>query len=360
MRSRIARFVALVLILAACSPGDEASESTTTTTPTTSEAETTTSTSTTLPSTTTTTTVPAERSIINGLPLTDAELAERRILAVKIDNHPRANPQSGINEADMVIELMVEGITRYLTIWHESDSTYLGPMRSGRPTDPTLLSAFNEPTFAISGAQDWVQGIIVSKDVHLVGEVGPPQTFRISGRSAPHNLFVDTTALREWADQRDYPDDPPSEAIWPFGPLSDYADSAAEVTLDFSGNTIVWTWDETAGTWLRTGYGRETTHVDEDGNEEPLGADVMVALYVEQYTSCPRSGVAGSCVPASETIGSGKAFVFFDGRVAEGTWERGAEEEWFDLYDENGEVMMVPPGRVWVSLVPASGGLQYR
>lgn len=260
----------------------------------------------------------------------------------------------------MVIELMVEGITRYLTIWHGSDSTYLGPMRSGRPTDPTLLAAFNEPTFALSGAQDWVQSIIVSKDVHLVGEVGPPQTFRISGRSAPHDLYVDTTALREWADQRDYPNDPPEEPIWAFGPLSDYADPATQVTLDFSGNTVEWSWDESSGMWFRSGYGRETTYVDEDGNEEPLGAEVMVALYVEQYTSCPASGVAGSCVPASETTGSGEAFVFADGRVAEGTWERETEQVWFTLYDEDGEIMMVPPGRVWVSLVPARGGLEYQ
>lgn len=281
------------------------------------------------------------------------------MLAVKIDNHPRANPQTGIDQADMVIELMVEGITRYLTVWHESDSTYLGPMRSGRPTDPTLLTALNEPTFAISGAQNWVQGVIVSKDVHLVGEVGPPQTFRNSGRSAPHNLYVDTTALRDWADRRDYPDDPPDGPIWAFGPMSDYANPATEVTLDFSGNTVIWNWDETARMWFRTGYGEPTVHVDQEGNTEPLGAEVMVALYVEQYTSCPASGVSGSCVPSSVTTGSGKAYIFADGRVAEGTWERETEEQWFTLTDENGEIMMVPPGKVWLSLVPASGGLEY-
>src|SRR5690606_41896954 len=64
------------------------------------------------------------------------------------------SPQSGVEQADAVIEVMVEGITRFLTLWLESDSEYLGPMRSGRPTDGSLLAYFNQPVFARSGAQD--------------------------------------------------------------------------------------------------------------------------------------------------------------------------------------------------------------
>ena len=57
-------------------------------------------------------------------------------------------------------------------------------MRSGRPTDQTLLAFFNEPSFAISGAQSWVQDMISSVGIHLIGEV-EPGTFRVSGRRAP-------------------------------------------------------------------------------------------------------------------------------------------------------------------------------
>ncbi|MEE8489575.1 MAG: DUF3048 domain-containing protein, partial [Acidimicrobiia bacterium] len=171
-------------------------------------------------------------SLINGLPVDDPELLNRRVLAVKIDNHPRANPQSGIDRADMIIELRVEGITRYISVWHESDSDFLGPMRSGRPTDPTLLAAFNEPTFAISGAQAWVSSLIVSKGVKIVGETGPPATFRSSSRSAPHNLYVKTELLRDVSDGRGYPDEAPTGPIWEFGPMSDLAETASSVEID--------------------------------------------------------------------------------------------------------------------------------
>jgi hypothetical protein len=342
MRSKVARLVALGLLIAVvgCS-GDEAADSTTTSDPTTSTSSSTTS-------TTSTTLEPLENSLINGLEVEDPDLLDRRVLAVKIDNHPRARPQSGINHADMVIEMLVEGITRFITIWHESDSDYLGPNRSGRPTDAGLLPAFNEPTFTISGAQGWVQNMITGNGISLIKELSEG-TFRISGRSAPHNLYVDTFVLRETADEREFPDLPPEEPIWQFGPMPVTAAPASSVNIRFSSNTVVWDWDEVEGLWLRTASGSESMYRDQDGTEERLAFPVLVALYTEQYS------VNG--LPSSRTIGSGEAYVFADGKVVEGTWEREEETDWFTLTDAAGNVIDVPPGKAWVSLVPTSSGL---
>lgn len=342
MRTTIARLVTLVLLLAACSPSD-AGDTTTT------EAITSTSTSTTSTSSTTSTTVEEmETSLINGLPVEDPTLMDRRVLAVKIDNHPRARPHSGIDQADMVMEVLVEGVTRFITIWHESDSEYLGPNRSGRPTDAALLAAFNHPTFTISGAQGWVQNMITGNGINLIKELSEG-TFRISGRAAPHNLYVDTYVLRETADSRGYENDPPEGPIWTFGPMSGDATAASSVTVRFAGNTVVWDWDETEGLWLRTADGRESMVRDQEGNETRIGVPVLVALYVEQYS------VNG--LPSSRTTGSGQAYVFADGTVVEGTWEREAETDWFTLSDADGNEIAVPAGKVWLSLVPTNSGL---
>ena len=52
----------------------------------------------------------------------------RRVLAFKIDNNINARPQSGLQEADAVFELLVEGgMTRFLAFFHDKSSTYLGP-----------------------------------------------------------------------------------------------------------------------------------------------------------------------------------------------------------------------------------------
>src|SRR5690606_30045968 len=162
MRSLTRSVVALCLILAACSPAAE---------PTTTSSTTTSTTSTTLPPTTTTSTLPGDLPPINGLPLADPALAQRRLLAVKIANHPRATARSGVEPAASVIEGMVEAITRYLTHWLQADSDYLGPMRSGRPSDGPLLAYFNQPAFARSGAQGWVHIYVAARDVIQIGQI---------------------------------------------------------------------------------------------------------------------------------------------------------------------------------------------
>ena len=310
-----------------------------------------TTTTTTVASTTTeapTTTIAGDLSPINGLPVDDPELLDRRLLAVKIDNHPNARPHSGIEQADAVIELMVEGVTRFISMWQQSDVDYLGPMRSGRPTDQTMLAFFNEPSFAISGAQSWVQDMIASVGIHLIGEV-EPATFRVSERRAPHNLFANTNLLREYADERGYPDEPIEGPMWEFGPMREDAEEAAKVSFDFVGNPVEWTWDEASETWLRSLAGDESSWVTEDGEEGQIAVPVLVALYVEQYS-------VGD-LPASRTSGQGLAYVFADGKVVQGTWQRDDITQWFTLEDNDGEPILVPPGQIWISLVPNSAGI---
>ena len=298
----------------------------------------------------TTTTVVGGTSQINGLSVEDEATLDRRLLAVKIDNHPNARPHSGIQQADAVIELMVEGVTRFISMWQQSDIDYLGPMRSGRPTDQTILAAFNEPSFAISGAQSWVQEMIASVGIHLIGEV-EPATFRSPDRRAPHNLYTNTELLREYADERGYPDEPIDGPMWEFGPMREDGEPASKVSFDFLGNPVEWTWDDAGGTWLRSIGGDESTWVSEDGAEEgQIGFPVLIAMYVEQYS-------VGD-LPASRTTGQGLAYVFADGKVVQGTWQRDEITNWFTLADNDGEQILVPPGQVWISMVPNTTGIE--
>ena len=61
----------------------------------------------------------------------------------KIDNSSDARPQLGLSKADIVIDEMVEGgLTRFLAIWHSQQPDQFGPIRSVRPMDPDLATAF--------------------------------------------------------------------------------------------------------------------------------------------------------------------------------------------------------------------------
>src|SRR3990172_5294132 len=144
LRRTLIALVLLSLVSAACRGGWDAQ---TTTTPTTS---------TTTPEDTTPVPpyAPDYVSPLNGLVATEDILLDRRAIAVKIDNHPQARPQSGLQSAHAVIEILAEGVTRFMAIFHDNDTDYLGPIRSLRPTDSTLAAAIGAP-IVISGGQDW-------------------------------------------------------------------------------------------------------------------------------------------------------------------------------------------------------------
>ncbi|GBD84337.1 putative lipoprotein YerB precursor [bacterium BMS3Abin02] len=342
MRSLLITILALSLLAAACSGGEDATTSTAEpTTTTTSTTEPTTTTTTTEP--TTTTTAPEIIAPLTGLPVEDPTLVDRRVLAVKIDNHPAARPESGLQQADAVIELPVEGITRFMALFNVGDSDYLGPIRSGRPTDPTLVKPLGG-TFMISGAQPWVLDIIRARGVPMV--IDPrPGMFRISSRSAPHNLYGDTTKLREVADARGYPNNPPPN-LFTWGPLK--PDGLAEkITLFWSPRTV-WTWN--GEHYTRTSDGKPHEWLAKDGTTGPITADTLIVLFARRYTAYPPS--KGTPVPAMDTVGSGRALVFAGGEVEEGTWTRDSIEEIFHLKRPDGSTLTVPPGKPWISLFP--------
>ncbi len=305
-------------------------------------------TTTTAPPTTTTTVYDGPVSPLDGLPVDDPLLLDRRVIAVKIDNHWNARPQSGIQEADAVYELLVEaGLTRFIALFHDGDSAYLGPMRSGRPTDPTLLKPLGA-TFTISGAQDWVISRIVSAGVSLIGEVRPA-TFRVATRFAPHNLYVDTAALREYADERGYADEAPGDLFaWGSWEMN-LGEPATTIGFDWSPGLQV-RWDWTGENYERYTGGEPHEWVSIDGETSHITTDTLVVLFATRYTASPSG--AGKSVPAMDTVGTGRALVFSGGEVRDGTWTRASIEEPFTLTSGDGSVLTVPPGKPWISVFP--------
>lgn len=307
----------------------------------------------------------------------DETALERRVVAVKIDNHWNARPQSGIEKADAVYELLVEGgLTRFIALFHHSDAEYLGPIRSGRPTDPTLVK-FLEAPLQISGAQSWVSSLIAGYGVKLLGDNGNT-TFRIRGRSAPHNLYGSTLLMRDVSDQRGYSDEAPPVPMFDFGEPTPGTPGAGEIVLDWSDRPVV-RWEWTGTEYVRFNattphnYRKlpaETDESDSDdsedeasGNEESedtpeilehqIATDTLVVLTATKYWASSSSG-AGSAVPALDTVGSGDAYVFYNGKVVTGSWERASVNERFELTAEDGTTVTVPAGRIWIAIFPSN------
>ena len=293
-------------------------------------------------------------SPVTGLPVEDVDLLDRRLVAVKVDNHWRAQPQSGIEDADAVYELVVEGgLTRFIALYHHSDSEWVGPMRSARPTDWTLVRPL-EGVLLISGGQSWIVRRLTSNGVPLIGDLGPPLTARWGERRAPHNLYVDTYEARRVTADRGYGRTAPP-SLFNRGPLSGSGATASYVFFDWSDEIdVVWRWDGTR--YLRSSDGEPQLWRNREGDETAqIEADVLIVLMAERYTACPPG--EGSCVPAWNTVGENRAIVFGEGRYAEGRWSRDSADDWFRITDPGGEPITVPPGRLWIMIYPETANL---
>lgn len=343
---------ASALVLAACGGGgggDDATSVPSTTEPaTTSTEETTTSSS--EPPTSTTVAPEAEPVMpLTGEEILFPDLAKRPALAVKIDNHPQARPQSGLNEADIVFEENVENLTRFAAIFHGRTADPVGPIRSGRTQDIDILSAFNRPLFAWSGGNAGVTAAVRGSDLRDVGALtnfSGGGYYRASGRRAPHNLYAQGSMLMELA-----PDDagpPPQQFHYrEAGTGVDGGEAASGLRLSMDGVRVQWDWDEASGQYLR--QQNNAPHVLEGGDQ--VSADNVVVLFV---TYVPSSVDRNS--PEAQTVGTGVAWVFTGGSVLIGTWTREDATRPFELRTDDGEPMLLHPGRTWVELARAGKG----
>ena len=117
-------------------------------------------------------------SPVNGL-LMPGGANNSIVIGVKNDNNVNARPQSGPQNADAVVEVLVEGgMTRFINIFYQSDTTYHGPIRSARPTDPTVLKPLGG-VLVVSGATGGLIPQIEAMGVPVITD-RRPEFFRIS------------------------------------------------------------------------------------------------------------------------------------------------------------------------------------
>ncbi|HEY3482000.1 MAG TPA: DUF3048 domain-containing protein, partial [Streptomyces sp.] len=232
---------------------------------------------------------PHTASVLTGRPG-----AAGRVLAVKIDNVGAARPQTGLNDADLVYAIEVEGgLSRLMAVY---DSAHLppvvGPVRSARETDLQLLAQYDHPALAFSGAQSRLLPVL--KKAPIVSRTGSGSFFRVSDKPAPHNEYLHTKGL------------------------TDGAGTAKDIGLRFSAATPA---GGTPGTTVSVSmpaarftftWDGSRYRVSMDGERSPWTADNVIVQHVTIKES--RFHSRTGFVPFSQTVGQGSAVVLRDGR----------------------------------------------
>jgi hypothetical protein len=289
---------------------------------------------------------------LTGLPA-DSGVTTSPILAVKIDNYVLARPQFALESADAVIEVNVEGVTRFIALFHTVLPPEVGPVRSARTGDLDLLAAMNRPVFAYSGANAGVAAWIDSASGSgVVSDFSASRNEcyrREPTRPGPHNLLLDPTCAVNTALATANPPGPAS-ALWPIDPAFDPASSpSAEPDTTFGvamdGVAIEWAWDAASGTYLRWQDG--VPHVTANGGQ--LAANTVVELAAVHVPS-----PVDARSPNPVTVGMGDAIVHRDGARIAVVWSRLTAADPFTFTDAaTGAPVPLDAGVTFVQVVRA-------
>jgi hypothetical protein len=291
---------------------------------------------------------PAPTCPLTGQPL-NGKAPTHPALAIKVENAPEARPQSGLNDADIVVEEPVEGgYTRFIAVFDCGGAERVGPVRSGRTTDPNFLRELGHVVIGYAGGVPSVQRDIRRAGLTDVNYLVAAKAYtRDDSRLAPHNLYTTTAAL--WKAGRKAHGAP--DALFTYAPTWDgRAGRVGTAHIPYSSvSDVYWTWSRRDGTWLRS-HG-SVPHTMDDGSRVSA---TNVVIQIVDVTESSIIDAAGNPSPEVDQTGHGKAFILRDGRMISARWERATLADTTTYTTRDGETVTLAPGRTWIELVPSS------
>ncbi|MDQ3986161.1 MAG: DUF3048 domain-containing protein [Actinomycetota bacterium] len=291
---------------------------------------------------------------LNGEEPNNADLIGRPAVAVKVENAQLAYPLSGLGNAEIVYEEVVEGgVTRFMAIYHCTDSDKVGPVRSARAVDPAIMIPITR-ILAYSGQNAPVLRALEEADIVRIDESnakGSMERVPREGLSSEHTLYADTGKVREVASDKF--DESPPEEVFEFGDLEkDGTKSGKQVNISFSDFTNV-RYEFSDGTYKRF-QPRDNSFDLEEGGQ--LEVDNVLIEEHEVNNSDIVDVQGNPSTEIADETGKGNAVLFRDGRAIVGSWVRKSTDDLVRFETKSGDQMVFKPGNIWIHLVPSDKG----
>lgn len=293
-------------------------------------------------------------------PLTGVEVpldqTKLPVTGVMIENSPDARPQSGLNDAGVVYEAVAEGgITRFLALYQEGNPAYLGPVRSVRPYYLDWLLPFDAAIAHVGGSPAALAAIktLGVKDLDQFYNAGAYQ--RIPQRVSPHNVYTSRQKLLDLQNSKGWT----TSTFTGFTRKKDEPPTATKVatakTVDFliSGPiySVHYDYDVDKNAYKRSEGG--APHTDEKSAAQ-LEPKVVIALVTNKSIDPDGQHTA------YQTTGTGTMYVFQDGMVTTGTWQKADSKSQFIFTDANNQPLKLNAGQTWITVVGLTGDVSYK
>lgn len=299
---------------------------------------------------------------LTGLEPPDPKLLDRRPLAIKVENLPRADrPQWGLSKADINYEYYTEeGSTRFISVFYGQDSEMVGPIRSARLFDINVVQMY-KATFIFGSAWSLVYNRLLNQDFYnrLVIEswYSKPAVYRYDP-SGKNFLMCNTTLMgqvnKNYAikDTRQNLDGMFFKLDQPSG-----GQAADSVYVRYSGAIYNrWDYDATIGKYKRfsdtdnaSDYALEkyAALVDRTNNQQ-ISADNVVVILVQHDVIIQQGATEVVEVPL---LGTGSAYIARGGKIYPVTWSRPNRESVLTLQYSDGTPFPFEPGNTWFEIM---------
>jgi hypothetical protein len=287
-------------------------------------------------------------SKLTGLPV-PPENNQRQVTGIMIENSTDARPQAGLIDAGVIFEAVAEGgITRFLTLFQDNEPEYVGPVRSVRPYYVQWAMGFDATVAHVGGSADGLALVRSAKDLDQFANSSA--FWRVGNRAAPHNMYTSIPKLNELESKKGFntsnyngfvrkEKDTPAPTV-----------TARAIDFNISGPAFNarYDYDQLTNSYKRSIGGK--IHTDEKSGHQ-LAPKVVIAL----VTSQGKNGI----YTTYQATGSGKVFVFQDGVVTEGTWDKADNKSQFVFKDGAGNPLPLNPGQTWISVVGGTDRVKF-
>ena len=269
-----------------------------------------------------------------------------RPMAIMIENHNQARPQSGLFAADIVYEMPVEGgITRFMGLYTKLPGL-IGPVRSCREyfVDRALEV---DALYVHCGGSPMGYAYLAKTKIRSIDEIkNSPPFFRDKIRKAPHNLYGKGESIYKYMSKRTDMRVKTQPVPLSYGIRGELGKEAGDyLRINYHGNyTLVIKYEN--GVYHR--YMNNILHLDRE-TKKPLDASAVVLQVASMKTvdAIGRQEIS--------FIGTGSAYILEKGKRTKVTWHKTAPRSKTVYIDENGVEYLFPEnGQVWVQVVSPS------
>ncbi|WP_163581725.1 DUF3048 domain-containing protein [Gracilibacillus saliphilus] len=285
-------------------------------------------------------------------PLTGLEAEEDvtdRLIAVMVNNHPKARPQTGLSQADIVFEILAEGnVTRFMALYHSHMPVRVGPVRSARPYYFNLANNYNA-LYVYHGAADHIENMVQSGAVQGLNGMyydNDKVLFeRSTDRNPPHNSYTLFDGIYQRAEEKGFSIDAEYQPMTFLEDEPVEGEVATDISFSYGNNSVRYKYDETTEKYLRYSDGVQTV---EYADSSPIQLDNVLIMETAHQV------IDDEGRREIDFNSGGKALLLQQGKVQDVQWER---NDGRIIPTKDGEPVPFVPGQTWINVIPTSPGI---